>query len=360
MKLQATLEVNFPFSFARLHIGQKDGQDFSQISFPDQGCMNNDCESTTITDRCVDIMLLLNNEECRIHLEKEQNVWSGTLRLDKAGIDASLTPVQCSDDPGFLPAHSEIPEKNRSWLRAHSDYSDAPCPACLEFVLADAQVLAALAERGIRAPGGQTFAAACDVMRQICAQYHHDGVNYTHDRVNHGTVAQMRHAEAQGNFTNCRGMAIILAGALRAFGFRAGYVECRHSADDPELHVVCEAYAEDLGRFILLDPSHNLYYSLGGAPLSLLELRQAICAGKEAEITINADSSHNGEVEDPLNLLAYMSKNLAYLCRCIRSDEAGEMTEGNTLALCPRDLLAEAYPPKSRHTCSIRAFYSVR
>lgn len=360
MKLQATLEADLQFSLARLHIGQKDGQDFSQISFPEQGTMNNDCESTTITDRCADIMLLLNDEACCIHLEKEQDTWSGTLRMDKAGLNFAFTPVQCSDVPGFMPAHSEIPERNRSWLRAHSDYSDTPCPGCLEFELGDAPVLVALAERGIHAPGAHTFAVACDVMRQISTHYHHDGMNYTHDRVNRGTIAQMRHAEAQENYTNCRGMAIILAGALRAFGFRAGYVECRHSADDPELHVVCEVYAEDLGRFILLDPSHNLYYALDGAPLSLFELRQAICAGKEDAITINSDSSHNGETETPLVLLAYMSKNLAYLCRCIRSDEASEMTADNTLALCPRDLLAEEYPPMSRHTCSIREFYSVR
>lgn len=360
MKLQATLEAKLPFAFARLHIGQKDGRDLSQISFLDQGIMNIDCDATTITDRCVDILLLLNGEECRIHLEKEQNVWTGTLRMDKAGIDAALSPVQCSDESGFLPAHAEIPEANRGWLRAHSDYDDAPCPGCLEFELGDAQVLAALAERGIHAPDAHTFAAACDVMRQLCARYHHDGMNYTHDRVNRGTIAQMRHAEAQGNYTNCRGMAIILSGVLRAFGFRAGFVECRHSADDSELHVVCEVYIEELGRSVLLDPSHNLYYSLGGAPLSLIELRRVICAGREAEVTINADSSHNGEAEDPLELLAYMSKNLAYLCRCIRSDEVGEMTGENTLALCPRDRLAEEYPPKSRHTCNIREFYSVR
>lgn len=359
MKLQATVEVELPFAFARLHIGQKDGRDFSQLSFPAQGVMNNDCDATTITDRCVDILCLLNGEECRIHLEKERNTWSGTLRMDKAGIDAALSPVQCSDDPGFLPAHSEIPAANRDWLRAHSDYDDAPCHGCLEFELENAQVQAALAERGIRAPGAHTFAAACDIMRQICAQYHHDGMNYTHDRVNRGTIAQLRYAEAQGNYTNCRGMAIILSGALRAFGFRAGYVECRHSADDSELHVVCEVYIEELGRSVLLDPSHNLYYSLGSTPLSLVGLRQAICAGKEAEIAINADSSHNGETVEPLELLAYMSKNLAYLCRCIRSDETGEMTGENTLALCPRDLLAEVYPPESRHTCSLREFYSV-
>lgn len=91
-------------------------------------------------------------------------------------------------------------------------------------------------------------------------------------------------------------MAMILSGVLRAYGFQANVVEC-HSDDvnSPKIHVVCEVFCEDLNKTVLLDPSNNLIYYLNSQPLSLIELREAIINDQSEKITLNEDSSHNGE-----------------------------------------------------------------
>ena len=360
MKLHGLLETDFQFAFARIHFGEKDGKDFSQISFPNLGGMNNDADSTTISENCVDIVFILNGMPCIIHLEKKSGEWSGTLRLDSISLKVDLQITQISDDPGFREAYEIIPEENVARLQAHMEYDRVACDGILRHELGNAEVLAFVQQRGIPVYEDHSFASACDLMRRISQIYHHDGINATHDQEHSGTIAQMRFAEAHNGQTNCRGIAIILSGVLRANGFVANVVECWPSKEDAsDIHVVCEVFAEDLGKMVLLDPSNNLIYFIGDTPLSLIELRQAICENREDDISINVEATHNGEEITKIGMLAYMSKNLMLLRKAIISDEKTEITRDNSVSLVSRDLLELRYPASAQFTCNIQEFYTV-
>lgn len=49
MKIIGQYESDFEFILARLHIGQRDGKDIVQISFPQLGDMNNNTSDAVIT-----------------------------------------------------------------------------------------------------------------------------------------------------------------------------------------------------------------------------------------------------------------------------------------------------------------------
>lgn len=361
MKMQGLFETDFKFAFARIHLGEKNGSDFSQISFPNLGSMNNDSETTVITERCADIIFILNGMPCKIHLEKAGDDWSGSLTLDSISLNVALEVTQISSDPGFTDTYEMIPEINVARLKEHMDYDDHGCDGLLEYEFHNQEVLDFIRGKGICSSGNLDFATARSLMRQVSALYHHDGVNAVHDRENQGTIAQIRFAEAHNNFTNCRGMAIILAGVLRAYGFRANVVECWPEKNDTsDIHVVCEVFAEDLNKTVLLDPSSNLIYFLGETPLSLMELRQAICEQREFEISINTDASYNGEEVTKTGKLAYMSKNLMFLRKSLKSDEQTDFEETDTICLTSRDLLEDRYPASAYFTCNIQEFYSFK
>ncbi len=92
-------------------------------------------------------------------------------------------------------------------------------------------------------------------------------------------------AEAeQGSRFRCVEYAIVLEGALNALGIparRVGLktadVETRPSGAG---HVVVEAYARDLQKWLLVDPQFNLIPVADGVPLHALELQQALASGK--------------------------------------------------------------------------------
>lgn len=56
-------------------------------------------------------------------------------------------------------------------------------------------------------------------------------------------------------------------------------------------------------------------------------------------------------------LLAYMSKNLMFLVKGIKSDETHELRDDNRICLVPTDYLDKDYPKASLRTNNIQKFY---
>lgn len=361
MKLQGTIETDFRFAIVRIHFGQREGQDFVQVSFPVLGDMNNDAENAIITESTVDFVFDVNGFPCVVHMEKAADAWQGKMDMDFINLHIPLTIHQISGEPGFGPHTYVIPEGNVQNLRSHGTYENQPCGGILCYALNDPEVLRFVKEKGIDVENHHDFATICSLMRKVARLIHHDGANYVHDREHVGTIAQIRFAEQQGNYTNCRGIAIILAGVLRAYGFQANVVECwPEKSENPEIHVVCEVFSEEHGKTVLLDPSNNLIYFQNGVPLSLIELREAISNGQVETMSINQDAGHNGEKVSLISMLAYMSKNLMFLRKGIRSDETSELDSGNSICLAPWELMQDGYPESGCFTCNIPDFYTPR
>lgn len=361
MKLKGIIETNFGFAEAKISFGEKNGNDCVQISFPVLGDMNNDTQNAVITDTTVDCVFDINEMPTDIHLEELEGKWQGFINVKAIEYKYSLEIDFVAEEPEFGNRTFVIPEENVRKLNEHNDFTNEECEGIMQYELNNAEVLSYVKQKGIDVENHHDFATICALMKKTSEIIHHDGVHYNHDSENLGTIAQIKNAEKQENYTNCRGISIILAGVLRAYGFVANVVECwSANSEDLEIHVVCEVYVEDYDKFVLLDVSNNLIYFREEKPLSLVELRQVIAEGKTDELTVNDDFSHNGNEVSLMAMLAYMSKNVMCFRKCILSDEEHEMDSKNSIALVSKDLLNQEYPKSTLYTCNIKEFYTVK
>lgn len=336
MREQGTFETDLGIGRGRIHFGKREGKPFSQLSFIDVGDMNNDCEKTVPDGEKVEITILLNGMPATILLWPEKQ--KGSFTIPSIGFHRELSLQLVSEESGFAGHHFIVPEPNIERLKAHQDYIEEPGEKVLRFELGNPQVLAYVKGQGIEVEDRHDLDSCLAIMDRLCALIHQDGVNYTHDKENCGTIAQMEHAFRHDRYTNCRGLALILAGVLRAYGYRASAVECRPLSGD--VHIVCEVYLENLHRWVMLDPTNNLVFCRDGEPLSLFGLRRAMV--ERAELEVNAGASHNGNEVDSISLLAFMSNKLFYFVKAIDSCEDKQIAGGNAICLTSGELLPSA------------------
>ncbi|MCI9414723.1 MAG: transglutaminase domain-containing protein [Clostridiales bacterium] len=109
---------------------------------------------------------------------------------------------------------------------------------------------------------------------------------------------------------SCRGLAIVLCELLLALGIKSRFIACLpEEVPYDECHVVCVAYSDDLKKWILLDPTNNLYIlDSGGTPLSLMEFRNALLCNDD--FYLNQDTNWNGRRIGKTQYCDYMIKNL--------------------------------------------------
>lgn len=139
-----------------------------------------------------------------------------------------------------------------------------------------------------------------------------DNFSHTSDAAlqsGHSTVWVIKSCEKNGLKTNCRGLSIILAEALRMNGIRARIVTCKpYEEPFEDCHVVVDCLMPS-GTRIMLDPTYRLYLTDdSGKYISLAELREGIIAGKTFHH--NANSSYNGANFNYHDYIEYMTKNV--------------------------------------------------
>lgn len=359
MYMQGILEGDMQILFTRVHFGKKDGKDFAQLSFPNLGDMNNEVKNVNIEENEMNILFDLNGFDTNINIQKKEDKWFGTMDLDSINFHVDFELEYISDQPDFQEHHYVMNEKNVNLLKENNEYDSYECESIFKYELNNVEVLTYIKKLGIDIENHHDYATICKLMKKTCEIIRHDGVNYCHDCENRGTIAQIEYALKQNSYTNCRGLAIIMHGVLRAYGFKANLVECwPDQSDSSDIHVVCEVYADDLKKTILLDPSNNLIYYKNGVPLNLFELRTIIVNDEIETLTINEDAAHNNEKVDLIQMLSYMSKNLVYLNKGINSNETLELGE-NSICLTSNNLINQIHPKlkASVYTSNVKQFY---
>lgn len=359
MHLQGILEGSLQILYAQIHFGKKGEKDFAQLSFPTLGDMNNDVKFVSINEYSIDIIFDLNGFDMKIRLENKDDKWTGKLDLDTIDIHADLELDYISDTPDFKEHHYVMNEANVKLLKENHTYDLYEADNIFTYELNNIDVLNYIKSIGIDIDNHHDFDTVCKLMKKTSEIIHHDGVNYCHDRKNRGTIAQIKFANQQNGYTNCRGLAIIMHGVLRAYGFKANLIECwpSQSEEPSDIHVVCEVYIDDLNKMVLIDPSNNLIYYKQGIPVNLYELRSIIVNDEIDSLTINEDATHNGEEVDLIQMVSYMSKNLVFLNKSIHSNETLELHENNSICLSPKTLINQSYPEASTYTSNIAQFY---
>jgi len=111
---------------------------------------------------------------------------------------------------------------------------------------------------------------------------------------------------------NCLMLSQVLTECLLSQGIRARRVFLMpFSPNDGDNHVVTEAYAADLGRWVFLDPTYGAYVTDDdGIPLNVLEIRRRLAARKP--LHFNAEANYNGTPIDQRDIEAYYAKDFAH------------------------------------------------
>lgn len=125
-------------------------------------------------------------------------------------------------------------------------------------------------------------------------QWEHNGLN---EPTKNDAISILYEAGKGQNF-RCVEYGIVLAASLnsigitaRSIGLKTKNVETQKSGAG---HVATEAYLNDLGKWIFIDPQMNLIPTLNGIPLNAVELNRALYANPSSVIYLN----ENGEASN--------------------------------------------------------------
>lgn len=106
-------------------------------------------------------------------------------------------------------------------------------------------------------------------------------------RINHEDPHRLLKEQRQGVPGACRRFSYILLGALLSAGFRArivGFVSTLNRRDAQQ-HAAVEVWLEELGQWVLLDPTCDTVILVDGKVASAIELHEAIMTGDLTRIS---------------------------------------------------------------------------
>lgn len=167
------------------------------------------------------------------------------------------------------------------------------------------------------------FDKAVNLLNWISSNIYHYG-NYDNHITNKATEL-FHYALGKGEEygINCRSLSLALTECLLAIGIKARTIYIMpFSPYDFDNHVVCEAWISEMDKWIMLDPTYNLYASFNNIPLNIYELR-GLLANQE-EVYYNNEANYNGTPINKDELTTYYAKDLF---RFMLSDIQGSNSE---------------------------------
>lgn len=151
---------------------------------------------------------------------------------------------------------------------------------------------------------------AITLMHWFCKSYRHGNPpgGLTSVRTPQGL---MEFADKNEGRTNCRGLSLALSQIIRAYSIKAFHVTCLpYEEPFDDCHVVVCVYCESLKKYIMLDPSANLYLkNAAGEIIGIDELRNILLA--DGELTPNDECTNwgnDGSMTDLSGYREYMAK----------------------------------------------------
>lgn len=151
--------------------------------------------------------------------------------------------------------------------------------------------------------------------------------------------------QGEKNGINCLSLSTALTECLLGLGLYARTMSIMPmSPYDADNHVVCEAYAGDLGKWIMVDPTYGGYITdEQGTILNLMEMRERLANCQE--IHYSSNYNYNGQPVDTAWLSVYYAKDLFYLqCYQIQGYHSSDRAENLRLTFAPvgMDVQAQA------------------
>jgi hypothetical protein len=156
---------------------------------------------------------------------------------------------------------------------------------------------------------GNDFDKAVNLLGWISSNVYHCGA-FCKDIKDSATVI-LDYAFCKGleKGINCRYLSIALTECLLAVGIKARTIYIMpFSPYDLDNHVVCEVWIDELNKWVMIDPTYNLYAIHNDTKLSVIELRRLLANHKE--VTFNEKANYNGNPINKDELIEYFAKDL--------------------------------------------------
>lgn len=111
---------------------------------------------------------------------------------------------------------------------------------------------------------------------------------------------------------NCRALAVFLNECYLALGIKSRFITCNpKNYDDLDVHVINHVFSGQLGKWVWIDPTYNLYVTDDkGSLLSIFEVREKIINDEEIRINENANWNNEKSITKEEYIDNYMVKNL--------------------------------------------------
>lgn len=165
------------------------------------------------------------------------------------------------------------------------------------------------------AGSGDELSKIKNLMTWLHNTVRHDGSSYNPKIKN--TISMIELCKKENRGVNCRMLAQMLTEIYLSMGFKARFVTCLPKNYISDCHVITTVYSRTLDKWIWVDPSFDAYLTdQSGTMLSIQEVREMICQGKESNIFLNDYANWNNleKTTKEHYIDYYMAKNLYYLC----------------------------------------------
>lgn len=184
---------------------------------------------------------------------------------------------------------------------------------------------------------GNALSKAINLLEWISSHIYHIG-NYKNN-IQENAINLLEYSFDNGldRGINCRCLSIILSECYLTIGLKSRAVYLMpFSPYDCDNHVVCEVFIPESNKWIMIDPTYNLYImDEYDNILNLLELRKALANRDTVKFSDNIN--YNGDYNIDFNeMKSYYAKNLFYFkCKEIQCLNSENLYENKSLILAP-------------------------
>ena len=151
-----------------------------------------------------------------------------------------------------------------------------------------------------------------------------------------------------------------------SLGIKSRFITCLpKDTNDTECHVINMVFAEDLNKWIWIDPTNDAYImNEFGEILSIQEVRERLITDKTVIVNPDANWNRRGTAIKEEYLLKYMAKNLFWFdCPIDSKYDIETRSEGkkiNYIRLFPEDCTIQKMPLEETLTDKKTVFYSYK
>jgi hypothetical protein len=179
---------------------------------------------------------------------------------------------------------------------------------------------------------GDTQSKVLNLLKWLGDGTHHNGMSNDKER-NALSLLEYSYNQGARKGINCYSLSVVLSEMCLSVGIQARALWLMpYSPKDMDNHVVVMAYIPEKEKWIMVDPSWNIYFlDEGGEILSPSEVRERLVNGKV--LRINRDAKR----KDEIGYINYIAKNMFYFFS-VKDTYYGVFDNDRSIVyLCPKD-----------------------